>query len=89
MPNRSPMLWPPHITPALSIAISSQLTQRDDVKLLDFGLAKLDGPLPEEDADKTKVASPTTTTGFMMGTLAYVSHEQEVQTLLPTSFPLG
>ena len=52
------------------------ITQRDDVKLLDFGLAKLDGPLPEEDADKTKVAGPKTIAGVMMGTLAYMSPEQ-------------
>ncbi len=53
------------------------ITQRDDVKLMDFGLAKLDGPLSEiEDVDKTKVAGPTTMTGVMMGTIAYMSPEQ-------------
>ncbi len=52
------------------------ITQRDDVRLLDFGLAKLEGPLPEEDSDKTKVAGPQTVAGMMMGTLAYMSPEQ-------------
>ena len=43
---------------------------------MDFGLAKLDNPLSEEDDDKTKLAGPQTVAGVMMGTLAYMSPEQ-------------
>jgi predicted ATPase len=51
------------------------LTARGDVKVLDFGLAKIGAQdLPAEHTDPTRL--PRTTPGLVMGTVAYMSPEQ-------------
>jgi serine/threonine protein kinase len=72
------------ILDALAAAHRKRITHRDlkpaniivtshGIKLLDFGLAKLDAPLHASDA--TLVAAPTTQ-GTIVGTLQYMSPEQ-------------
>jgi len=46
------------------------------VKILDFGLAKLVAPLPEELTNLPTVAKPATHPGAVMGTVGYMSSEQ-------------
>lgn len=51
------------------------LTARGDVKVLDFGLARIGAQdLPAEHTDPTRL--PRTTPGLVMGTVAYMSPEQ-------------
>jgi len=54
------------------------LTSHGEAKVLDFGLAKLDEPLPEEAAGAEGAASERllTTPGSVMGTASYMSPEQ-------------
>jgi TolB-like protein/Tfp pilus assembly protein PilF len=51
------------------------LTGEGQVKILDFGLAKLDGPGPEE-AESSAPTATATTPGVVMGTASYMSPEQ-------------
>src|SRR4029079_19400880 len=52
------------------------LTARGDVKVLDFGLAKVSTLAAQADAAATNVTQPGTTPGVAMGTVAYMSPEQ-------------
>jgi serine/threonine protein kinase len=52
------------------------LTARGDVKVLDFGLAKVSTHAARADAAATNVTQPGTTPGVAMGTVAYMSPEQ-------------
>ena len=51
------------------------ITERDEVKLLDFGLAKL-GERMLSDDEATMTAIPQTISGVLVGTAAYMSPEQ-------------
>ena len=51
------------------------ITRDDRVKILDFGLAKLLEPAPE-DPDATRAMGPATSPGLIMGSLGYMSPEQ-------------
>lgn len=51
------------------------ITARGQVKLLDFGIAKLDGPASRADAE-TAAIGPLSTPGMAIGTLGYMSPEQ-------------
>ena len=51
------------------------VTDKDRIKILDFGLAKLDSPQLSNDPDATQV-EPMTMQGSIMGTLCYMSPEQ-------------
>jgi serine/threonine protein kinase/Tol biopolymer transport system component len=51
------------------------ITERDEVKLLDFGLAKL-GERTLSDEDATLTVLPQTMAGTLVGTAAYMSPEQ-------------
>jgi eukaryotic-like serine/threonine-protein kinase len=51
------------------------VTDKGQVKLLDFGLAKLTEPAPQ-DADMTATHGPETGVGLVVGTAAYMSPEQ-------------
>jgi eukaryotic-like serine/threonine-protein kinase len=51
------------------------VTRDGYAKILDFGLAKLAQPVPEE-ASSLPTAAPETTPGVVMGTVAYMSPEQ-------------
>ena len=48
------------------------LTARGDVKVLDFGLAKVSPLAAQADAAATNVTQPGTTPGVAMGTVAYM-----------------
>jgi len=52
------------------------VTERRQVKLLDFGLAKAAPPVPAHDAMTVAHDDPLTTPGVTMGTVAYMSPEQ-------------
>jgi non-specific serine/threonine protein kinase len=52
------------------------LTARGDVKVLDFGLAKVTSLAAQTDAAATNVTQPGSTPGVAMGTVAYMSPEQ-------------
>ena len=53
------------------------ITERDQVKILDFGLAKLTVAEPSDSSDVTKTfAGSLTQSGATMGTVAYMSPEQ-------------
>ena len=51
------------------------LVTKSGVKVLDFGLAKMEEPAPSE-GEQTRTASPRTEEGTIVGTTAYMSPEQ-------------
>src|ERR1035438_3168563 len=51
------------------------LVTKSGVKVLDFGLAKMEEPAPDEE-EQTRTASPRTEEGTIVGTTAYMSPEQ-------------
>jgi len=51
------------------------INNRDQVKILDFGLAKIDSTAPLGD-EETVAAGPLTAAGVVLGTVAYMSPEQ-------------
>jgi len=52
------------------------ITTREQVKILDFGLARLIAPAEPPTADPDLAASPATRPGVAIGTIAYMSPEQ-------------
>ena len=52
------------------------LADDGQVKILDFGLARLEPPLPSGDASTTPTVPAQTETGTIMGTAGYISPEQ-------------
>src|SRR5437867_5549206 len=53
------------------------ITERGLVKVLDFGLAKVTGPLaPGRDSDQTDKLGQETVTGVVLGSVSYMSPEQ-------------
>lgn len=52
------------------------LTRDGNVKILDFGIAKLAAPRGAEESEKTTLANEKTETGKLLGTLGYASPEQ-------------
>lgn len=52
------------------------ITEDDQIKLLDFGLAKLSDLREASDAELTRQAAPQTEDGRILGTVSYMSPEQ-------------
>ena len=66
------------LKPSNIVLLRGGVTQQGapQVKVLDFGLARMAGPVPQTEAPHLTISAPLTGVGMLVGTLPYMSPEQ-------------